>query len=76
MDGYWNIAMKSPHFWEDPTAMYLSLILDEDNKDDWVEDTIDCDCFDNTMDANYEKVDAVNVAKLQTHLTLSQQTIL
>jgi hypothetical protein len=61
-----KIPMKSAHFWDDPMAMYQSLILD-------VEETHDCNCFDNMMDAKYAKVNPVDVAKLQTHLSSSQQ---
>jgi hypothetical protein len=62
--------MKSSHFWDDPKAMYQSLILDED-KD--IKESHNCDCFSNMMDANYEKANPVDVAKLQTHLSSSQQ---
>ena len=68
-----EIAMKSPRFWENPTAMYQSLISDGDDDGVDIEEPVDCDCFDNMMDAKYEKVDPVDVAKSQTHLTVSQQ---
>ena len=51
--------------------MYQSLIEDEDEIQ--VEDTIDCNCFDNMLDAKYEKVNPVDVANAQTHLSSSQK---
>jgi hypothetical protein len=69
-----EIAMKSPQFWESPTTMYQLLISDgDDDNEKEIEETMDCDCFDNMMDAKYEKVNPVDVAKSQTHLSLSQQ---
>ena len=69
-----QIPMKSSRFWEDPTSMYHALILDKDNKEEEeFEQKMDCDCFDNMMDAKYEKVNPSDVAKAQTHLSPSQQ---
>ena len=55
--------MKSPQFWENPTAMYQSLISAGDDANRDIEEPVDCDCFDNMMDAKYEKVNPVDVAK-------------
>ena len=68
-----EIAIKTPRFWDDPTAMYLLLFIDNEKEEESIEDTIDCDCSDNMMDAKYEKVNPVKVAPAQTHLTPSQQ---
>jgi hypothetical protein len=66
-----KIPMKPARFWEDPVAMYSSLSVGGEDVE--VEETIECDCFDNMMDAKYAKVDPVEVAKAQTHLSHSQQ---
>jgi hypothetical protein len=66
-----KIPMKPACFWEDPVAMYSSLSVGKEDVE--VEETIECDCFDNMMDAKYAKVDPVKVAKSQTHLSHSQQ---
>jgi hypothetical protein len=66
-----KIPMKPTRFWEDPLAMQASLSVGEEEEE--VEETIECDCFDNMMDAKYNKVDPVDVAKSQTHLSHSQQ---
>jgi hypothetical protein len=63
--------MKPARFWEDPVAMYSSLSVGEEDVE--VEEMIECDCFDNMIDAKYAKVDPVEVAKAQTHLSHSQQ---
>jgi hypothetical protein len=71
-----EIPMKSPRFWDDSHSTYLALLVDNtnnDKKEQSVEDSLDCDCFDNMMDAKYEKVDPVKVAESQSHLSLSQQ---
>ncbi len=68
-----EISMKSSRFWDDSHAMYLALLVDDDKNGKSLEDSIDCDCFDNMMDAKYEKVDPVKVAESQSHLSLSQQ---
>jgi hypothetical protein len=65
-----KLPMKSPQFWDDPTQMYQSLIVDDNEE---IEKDIDCDCFDNMMDDKYEKVNPVDVAKSQTHLSSEQQ---
>jgi hypothetical protein len=67
-----KIPMKPTRFWEDPLAMQASLSVGEEDEEE-VEETIECDCFDNMMDAKYNKVDPVDVAKSQTHLSHSQQ---
>jgi hypothetical protein len=54
-----EIAMKLPRFWENTTAMYQSLISDGNDDGKEIEETLDCDCFDNMMDAKYEKVNPV-----------------
>jgi hypothetical protein len=46
------------------------LIVDDDKE---IKKDIDCNCFDNMMDAKYEKVNPVNVAESHTHLSLEQQ---
>jgi hypothetical protein len=43
-----EIAMKTPRFWENPTAMYQSLISDGDDDKKEIEEMMDCGCFDNT----------------------------
>jgi hypothetical protein len=48
--------------------MYQLLIIDDDEE---IEKDMDCDCFDK-MDAKYEKVNPINVAKFQTHLSSEQ----
>jgi hypothetical protein len=69
-----KIPMKAARFWDDPlTAMYQSLLSDDEENEDDIETTHDCNCFDNMMDAKYEKVDPAEVAKSQSHLSTSQQ---
>ena len=68
-----KIPMKPSRFWHDPVSMYSSLSVGEDEDEEEVEETIKCDCFDNMMDAKYAKVDPVEIAKSQTHLSSSQQ---
>jgi hypothetical protein len=54
--------MKPAHFWEDPIiTMYSSLSVGEE-KEEEVEEMIECDCFDNMMDAKYAKVDSIEIA--------------
>jgi hypothetical protein len=52
--------------------MYQSLLSPEDDEEE-IEETIECDWFDNMMNDKYEKVDPPDVAKGQTHLSSSQQ---
>jgi hypothetical protein len=40
--------------------MYQSLIIDEAKE---IKETINCNCFDNLMDAKYEQVNPVDFAK-------------
>jgi hypothetical protein len=56
--------------------MSESLLSDRDDDGKEIEEMMDCDCFDNMMDANYETFNPVDVAKLQTHHYLLQQQIL
>ena len=65
-----KLPMKSPKFWDDPTQMYQSLIVDNEDE---IDKDLDCDCFDNMMDAKYEKVNPVSVAQAQSHLSSDQQ---
>jgi hypothetical protein len=65
-----KIPMRPTRFWEDPIVMQASLSVGEEEE---VEETIECDCFDNMMDTKYNKVDRVEIAKAQTHLSHSQQ---
>jgi hypothetical protein len=55
-----------------PIDMYQSLISDGDEDVKEIKEMMDYDCFNNMMDAKYEKCNPVDVAKLQTHLLLSQ----
>jgi hypothetical protein len=61
---------EATRFWEDPIAIYSSLSVGEEELE--IEEMIECDCFDNMMDAKYAKVDLVKIAKSQTHLSSSQ----
>jgi hypothetical protein len=63
-----KIPMKATRFWDDPSSMYQSLISPKNDEEE-VEETIKCDCFDNMMDAKYEKIDPADVAKSQTQLS-------
>jgi hypothetical protein len=43
-----QIPMKTSCFWDDPTAIFHSLAKKEEKEDD-IDETPDCDCFDNMM---------------------------
>ena len=63
-----KLPMKSPRFRDDPTQLYQSLIVDNDDN---IDKDINCDCFDKMTDAKYEKVNPalLHKHKLTFHLT-------
>jgi hypothetical protein len=48
-----QIPIKPTCNWEDPVAIYQSLLVGEEKEE---EESIECNCFDNIMDDKYARL--------------------